>query len=574
MRATTQGIPSRHSLFRRMRLTAAALTLMAFPVLVAASGEPPAVAVAVLLMGLLPAVIALDVTREADLDRAVVTGALALSALLAAAALRGLPLAAVATVAVAAALELHIVCRRPLARAVGLGALVCAAALAAGASLAREAVPPMPATMAVSMALGFLHLGQLALGLAAETRRRGSQHAGDIRRLADIESLTPEIVLGLDSSGAVLRLTGRPERVLGLPESALAGRGLMELTLVADRPALLTTLSQAAGGGFPPPLRFRLRAGTKADSGPPRYRHASLLAVPGHDGGSLATLRDVEEMVATEHRAAEAEAVALRERGAREAFLSTVNHELRTPLNAIVGFSELLANPATSPADPARVREYAGLIHGAGHDLLRMVNAMIDITRLDAGAYDLRREPTDLATLAASVIEQFATDPAAAGYRLALDHDDSDLVADVDSRAVRSILQELLSNAARFGGGQGGIRIRAHRGGDWLQIGVTDPGKGLAPDIIARLGEAFAGGDQAYDRAKAGMGLGLALAQRLAARHGGALAIAATPGAGATVTLRLPARNAATVVTALSRREPGGEPPQSETPRPKVRLRA
>jgi cell cycle sensor histidine kinase DivJ len=546
-----QENPARHRLFRRARLVSAGLALVLVPLLVIVAGEEPAVAVGLLLVGLLPAVIALDVGSDGDVDRALRTSAITLATLVAAISLRGLPLTAALVLTAAAALELQTLARRPATRHGGFAALAIGLAVAGGATLAIGSATTTPATAALATALGLVTVTLLVLHLAHELAERRKAHQLDLGRLEDIESVVKEVILCTDPGGAVRRVAGEPERVLGLAESALLGRGLMELTLVADRPAVLTALSAAAAGASPRAVRFRLRAGGGRPDRPPSYRYAELAASPSRDGGVLALVTDIEATLAGERRADQAEALAERERRAREAFLSTVNHELRTPLNAVIGFSELMANPATVPADPARAREYAGIIHGAGHDLLRMVNAMIDITRLDAGSYELKRESTDLTGLARQTLELFAAEPQVAGYTFVFGHGETEVTADADPRAIRQVLLELLSNAAKFGGGTGEIRVNVGSNGDEAAVAVTDPGAGLGPEALVRLGEAFNGGDQAHTRAKGGMGLGLALADRLVRRHGGRLTIAAAAGGGTVVSLHLPLRAATTVVLPL-----------------------
>jgi two-component system, cell cycle sensor histidine kinase DivJ len=255
----------------------------------------------------------------------------------------------------------------------------------------------------------------------------------------------------------------------------------------------------------------------------------------------MATLRDISQQVAEEERLSIIAADAETARSARAAFLSTVNHELRTPLNAIIGFSDILANPATTPQNADRAREYATIINGAGQDLLRMVTAMIDITRLDSGVYDFEAEPADLCSVVEAAVDAFRQEPDGKNTAIKITRTTStdSLDAPLDQRAFRTVLGQILSNAAKFGGS---APISVAIGGDaeHLTVKVSDRGPGIPAEQLAALGRHFERLDESLSRDRNGIGLGLSLARGLMGLHNGRMAIESKPGKGTTVTLSLP----------------------------------
>jgi len=531
--------PDRLRLFRDCRLASAGVALAAFPAL--ALVEPWTAAAALMLCGVLPAAIALDCRKPDGLPRAVILAFAAAAAVLAAGVLKGVPpVLALALLAVQSMEALAVgVPPRRIGRIAALGA----AGLAAAASFASGALEE---TAMVAALMLVANTAVLVFGLGRSlSRERRKAEAGRLQA-DEVEAIMADAVVAADRTGAVIRVSANTERVLGLSADALTGRGLVELVLVADRPQLLTALCDCAHGG--PARRMRLRLRASLDSAAPRYRPVEFSIAPAParttaivgTGMALATLRDVSDMAAAEHDARAVAAETQAAEHARAAFLATVNHELRTPLNAIIGFSEILANPASAPQNPVRLREYASLINGAGKDLLRIVTTMIDITRLDSGVYDFESEPADLFDSAAAAIEAFRQEPESAGADIRLLPPPQRVEIGIDQRAFRQVLFQILSNAAKFGGAAGAVTVTCGVEDGWATVSVSDHGPGVAPDKLAQLGRHFARLDERLDRALGGVGLGLSLASRLMALHGGRIGIASPPGGGAIATLSFP----------------------------------
>jgi two-component system, cell cycle sensor histidine kinase DivJ len=538
---------ARLRLFRSCRLVSAAVILAVFPPMAMTSGEPFAAIAALFLFGSLPAAIAMDLRRPGALDRAILMSLLASSMILLGGVLRGIPPISATALMWICVIEAFVVGSRSI-RVRALGILAVATAMMMAVPIFHEELlldgiggSSMAWTTITVAILIVINVTMLAKGMLQGVARERSVSQEQRIQSREVETMVSETVFATNSSGAVLRVSDNAERVLGLPAEALKARGLTELVLVADRPQLLTALCDCARGGPDRSLRLRLR--NSASSEAPRYRWIAVKISHSVTGGdiAMATLRDISQQVAEEERLAIAAAGAETARSARAAFLSTVNHELRTPLNAIIGFSDILANPATTPQNADRAREYATIINGAGQDLLRMVTAMIDITRLDSGVYDFEAEPADLGPVVESAIEAFRHEPEGANAAIKMTRTGSagSQDAPVDQRAFRTVLTQLLSNAAKFGGS---APITVALGGDeeHVTVKISDRGPGIPAEQLDALGRHFERLDESLSRDRNGIGLGLSLARGLMGLHNGLMGIESKPGKGTTVTLSLP----------------------------------
>ncbi|MBX7248651.1 MAG: HAMP domain-containing histidine kinase [Caulobacteraceae bacterium] len=222
----------------------------------------------------------------------------------------------------------------------------------------------------------------------------------------------------------------------------------------------------------------------------------------------------------------------------RRSLVRMVSHELRTPLNAIIGFSEIIANEMYGPLK-GEYREAADVIRVSGHKLLRLVNQVLEVAKLQGGAadLDLRPEPLDaiLDDAAAGLGEE------AVGRNLRVDVRLPTPVPLVlaDARAVRTALANLVQNAVAFSPDGGEIRLTGKAHGALVLIEVADDGPGLDPSELPRLMEPFQQGENALTRRHQGAGLGWAIVRLLCQAMGGGFNIAAEPGRGLTATIAL-----------------------------------
>jgi cell cycle sensor histidine kinase DivJ len=222
----------------------------------------------------------------------------------------------------------------------------------------------------------------------------------------------------------------------------------------------------------------------------------------------------------------------------REA-LADVSHEMRTPLNAVIGFADAMVSETYGPLGHPKYEEYAGIIRASGKHLLDLVNAALDLARVEAGRYVLKRETVDLGALARDCAALMRLEAEKAGLKIRLDIASDVPQAALDPRAIKQVLINLIANAVKFtSDGEVAITVRAE-GGDLL-LSVSDTGVGMTPAEIARLGERFASKGPDGVRGAGGAGLGLALAFSFVELHGGVLSLDSAPGEGLRAQARLP----------------------------------
>ncbi|GAD59021.1 response regulator [Brevundimonas sp. BAL450] len=220
---------------------------------------------------------------------------------------------------------------------------------------------------------------------------------------------------------------------------------------------------------------------------------------------------------------------------AKSEFLATMTHELRTPLNGVLGMAQIMAHDELSPAQ----RQRLGTINESGAALLRIINDILDISRIEAGRLSLEPAPFNMKTLADDLAALYAPLAADKGLAFAM------TVAPGaegwfmgDAVRLRQVMGNLFSNALKFTE-TGRIEGRIDRADDVLRLSVTDTGPGIAPQDRARLFDRFVQGDGSSTRRHGGAGLGLAICRDLAALMGGTVTVESTPGEGSTFALEI-----------------------------------
>ena len=207
---------------------------------------------------------------------------------------------------------------------------------------------------------------------------------------------------------------------------------------------------------------------------------------------------------------------------AKSRFLATMSHELRTPLNAILGFSEIIKGEVLGPVGNAAYKDYVADIHTSGQHLLELINEVLDLSRVEAGRYELSEEPVNLAAVAEECVRLLQIKAQARNLKIVEDHARGLPRLWADDRAVRQIILNLLSNAIKFtpSGGEITVRVGWSTGGGQL-VSVKDNGPGIPPDEIPIVLSAFGQGSIAIKSAERGAGLGLAIVQALMQTHDG-----------------------------------------------------
>jgi PAS domain S-box-containing protein len=227
---------------------------------------------------------------------------------------------------------------------------------------------------------------------------------------------------------------------------------------------------------------------------------------------------------------------------AKSAFLANMSHELRTPLNAVIGYSEMLA-------EEARERGLANLlpdldkIHSAGKHLLRLINDILDLSKIEAGKMELFAELFDVPSLVREVVGTIRPMAERRGNAVDLSCGSSVRRMRADLTRVRQVLLNLLSNAGKFTE-NGKITLDVERvginGAPWIRFKVTDTGIGMTHEQIGKLFQAFAQADASTTRKYGGTGLGLVISRQLCQMMGGEVTVESEPGRGSVFTMLLP----------------------------------
>jgi two-component system cell cycle sensor histidine kinase PleC len=237
---------------------------------------------------------------------------------------------------------------------------------------------------------------------------------------------------------------------------------------------------------------------------------------------------------------------------AKSRFLATMSHELRTPLNAIMGFSEVMKGEVMGPIGSPVYREYAANIHDSGKHLLHLINEILDLSRIEAGRYELHEEPLRLADIAEDCQRLLKLRAQSKGVELVEEYDTTLPQVWVDQRAIRQICLNLLSNALKFTPKGGRITLTVGAtvdGGQYLA--VSDTGPGIPPEEIPKVLQVFGQGSLAHENAEGGTGLGLPIVQNLIELHGGALELLSELRKGTEAVVTLPKQRVLAAVPPL-----------------------
>jgi len=220
---------------------------------------------------------------------------------------------------------------------------------------------------------------------------------------------------------------------------------------------------------------------------------------------------------------------------AKTTFFSNVSHEFRTPLTLMLGPLEELLARESGGGD----RELLGTVHRNGQRLLKLVNTLLDFSRIEAGRAQASFQPTDLAALTGELASNFRAACERAGLELKVDCPPLAVPAYVDREMWEKIVLNLVSNAFKFTL-EGGIEVRLAADGERLRLTVRDSGSGIPPEAMPRLFERFHRVEGTRGRSHEGSGIGLALVQELVKLHGGSIGVQSAPGKGTIFTVEMP----------------------------------
>ena len=553
----------RHRSFIATKLANTFAALAIAPFYLAFHGAPDATGAAIFGLALLPLAAAMIASRTGHLAiaHAVALGGLLAVALTLALGTRvgvGAAFAGLVVAGVEATLSGETVVVR--------GALPATALASAALLLATSRGWTMPDSeageAALAGALTLIYTGPLLHRATSLTRLTLRQLRHQALRARAIDETLGDVVVWLDASGRVDDASAACAAVLGAPALALAGRGLFDRVHVADRPAFLKAIDEAASGDVTAQARIRLRPWHTE----PRHLWIELrakgLTQAGRPTEVVAILRALTARLEHAAEVARAQRSVASAARSKDRFIASMSHELRTPLNAIIGFSEMLGSHTTRPSDTAKQREYARIIHRSGQHLLAVVNSILDMSKIQSGTFVILPEPFGFGPLIDLCCGMLSPDIREGEIELVRDYSDplEEIVA--DKRACKQILISLLSNAVKFTPTRGQVTIKARHEGTRMVLTVVDTGIGIAAADLERLGEPFFQARGSLNRPYEGTGLGLSVVRGLIGLHGGSITVESEPDRGTAVTVRLPldcrlvAADASAIIETVARRPP------------------
>jgi signal transduction histidine kinase len=279
------------------------------------------------------------------------------------------------------------------------------------------------------------------------------------------------------------------------------------------------------------------------------YRRAdgrllSVRRLPIGDEGYMAICSDLTAQKQHEDELVKAWEQAVIANRSKSEFLANVSHELRTPLNAIIGFSEVVERELFGPLGNERYVSYVRDIRNSGEHLLSLINDILDLSKIEAGRFQLRMEEVDCNEIAHSVARLIRPRTVEHGLTMKIDLPESPVVLNADKRAVKQVLINLLSNAVKFTPENGTVTLSSKPWHDGVEFLVSDTGIGIDQKDMHVALAPFGQIDSQFTRKYEGTGLGLPIVKSLVELHGGQFAIESAVGKGTKVTMVLPAQKA------------------------------
>jgi cell cycle sensor histidine kinase DivJ len=558
---------ARHRAFMAPRLLGSLAAFAAFPVYLAMRGAPTALEVAAFAWLIAPILLSYFLSRTGRYESAHVLSSLAMAGLVMMVAVATGGIASFAAIwLVVVPLEAALSASRRVVAFASALALACVCVLIVLSTLGAVPAPEMSAAArALFMAFGVASVTLYAAGLAfaAESLARISVSLLNIEedRYRLLARNMSDVISRHRRNGAVQFISPAAEPLLATPASRLLGHGLFDRVHVADRPAYLTALSDAARGGEERGVEFRLRR--DAPRGSARERNgAEFIWVEmrcrpleqaqenGINAGSAATseaevvavMRDVTDRKIQEQALDLARTTAEQADASKTRFLATMSHELRTPLNAIIGFSEMIVQEDVLMVNATRRKEYAQLINDSGQHLLGVVNGILDMSKMEAGNFEISPEPFAPRPALLNCCNLLALKARESGIDLVTRVPDDLAHITGDPRAFKQIVLNLVSNAIKFTERGGSVTVSASVEGLQLQLRVTDTGVGIGTEDLKRIGNPFFQAGKTYQRRHEGIGLGLSIVKSLVSLHGGEITVQSRIDEGTTIIVALPVK--------------------------------
>jgi len=549
---------ARHRVFMAPRLLGSLAAFAAFPVYLAMRGAPTALEVAAFAWLIAPILLSWFLSRTGRYEGAHVLSSLALAGLVMTLAMTTGGIESFAAVwLVVVPLEAALSASRRVVAFASALALSCTALLIVsghfGLLLAGEVSPLLRGIfMAFGVASATLYAAGLAFSAESLARTGVALLNFEEDRYRLLARNMSDVISRHRRNGAVQFISPAVETMLATPVAQLLGHGLFDRVHVADRPAYLTALSEAARGGDSRSVEFRLRRDVPrgGERGPHhqvdfiwvemRCRPLEQPSQPATEAEVVAVMRDVTDRKVQEQALDLARTAAEQADAAKTRFLATMSHELRTPLNAIIGFSEMIVQEEALMLNAARRREYAQLINDSGQHLLSVVNGILDMSKMESGNFEITPEPFAPRAALINCCSLLALKARENGIDLVTRMPEDLPVMTGDPRAFKQVVLNLVSNAVKFTERGGTVTVSAGVEGARLVLRVTDTGVGIAADDLKRIGDPFFQAGKTYQRRHEGTGLGLSIVKSLVGLHAGELTVESKVDEGTAVTVSLP----------------------------------
>ncbi|MBN8281352.1 MAG: PAS domain S-box protein, partial [Gammaproteobacteria bacterium] len=351
-----------------------------------------------------------------------------------------------------------------------------------------------------------------------------------------VESVQDYAVFMLDPSGHVATWNAGAERIKGYRADQIIGRHFSTFYTAEDLAAgkCEMELEVAARVGRFEDEGWRLRS-----DGVRFWANVVISAIRGRDGELLGYSKITRDL--TERRRAEEERTARlaaeRANRMKDEFLAVLGHELRNPLAPIVTALEL----AQLSGNGQLSREHAVIDRQVKH-MMRLVDDLLDISRITTGKVELRHRPLDLRAVVEKSLETVSPLLEQRRHRLEVAFPDDPVPVHGDESRLSQVFTNLVTNAAKYTEPGGELRISIAARAPWIEATVQDNGRGISAELLPRVFELFVQGDQGVERQPGGLGIGLPVVRSLVELHGGTVrAASAGPGRGSTFTVCLPA---------------------------------
>jgi PAS domain S-box-containing protein len=364
-------------------------------------------------------------------------------------------------------------------------------------------------------------------------------------RLAGILDITPEAIISIDRNGQIQLFNQGAESIFGYDSGEVLGRQLDVLLPKALRrrhAALVEEFDRAPEVSRKMSQRAEIVGVRRDGSEFPAEASLSKLDLGGEILFTV-LLRDITERKQVERAILKGKDEAEIANRTKSEFLANMSHELRTPLNAIIGFAEIIMDEVLGPAGNEKYRGYAKDINDSGQHLLKIINDILDLSKIETGQAALCEEEVDVPEALHASLKLIRERARSAGIDLVADFESQPLPKlRADPRMLKQILVNLLSNAVKFTPQGGRVTVSAHCDPvAGYALTVADTGIGIALEDIPKAFARFEQVDAKLDRRYEGTGLGLPLSKAFVELHGGSLELESEVGVGTTVTVRFPA---------------------------------